>query len=148
MVHRPSAKMALKFYGPYKILSRIGVATYRLQLPADSKIHNVFRVSQLKPFTANYSPVFSDLPSMVDLASGDFYPSAILERQMVKKGNAAVPQIKVRWSSLPKNCATWEDYHVLQARFPAASIWTGVPAQEGDSVVSSATSTDIEIDTE
>ena len=123
VVQRPSAKMALKFYGPYKVLARVGVAAYRLQLPTDSKIHNVFHISQLKPFTANYTPVFSELPAGVDLSSGEFFPQEILERRMVKKGNAAVPQIKVRWSSLSEDCATWEDYHVLQQRYPDAALW-------------------------
>lgn len=136
MVHRPSAKMALKFYGPYEVLARIGPAAYRLKLPPDSKIHNVFHISQLKPFTANYSPVFTDLPPLMDLSSGSFLPEEILERRMVKKGNAAIPQIKVRWSSFSDDCATWEDYHVLRQRFPDAAIWKGAPNQGGASVVS------------
>jgi hypothetical protein len=78
----PSAKLALKFYGPYKVLAKVGAAAYRIQLPADSKIHNVFHVSQLKPFTPSYTPVFSDLPAAVDLSSGTFLPQQILERRM------------------------------------------------------------------
>lgn len=42
---------------------------------------------------------------------------------MVKKGIAAVPQILVKWSTLPDDCATWEDYYVMQTRFPQALIW-------------------------
>ena len=116
--------MALKFYGPYKVLARVGVAAYRLQLPTDSKIHNVFHISQLKPFTANYTPVFSDLPAGVDLSSREFFPQEILERRMVKKGNAAVPQVKIRWSALSEDCATWEDYHVLRQRYPDVVLWS------------------------
>jgi hypothetical protein len=136
VVVRPSAKIALKYYGPYKVLARVGIASYRIQLPTDSRIHNVFHVSQLKPFTPNYSPVFSELPAPVDLSSGVFLPMQILERRMVKKGNSAVPQIKVSWSTLPTDCATWEDYHVLRRRFPEAAIWKEVLPQGGDSVAS------------
>jgi hypothetical protein len=136
VVVRPSAKIALKYYGPYKVLARVGIAAYRIQLPTDSRIHNVFHVSQLKPFTPNYSPVFSELPAPVDLSSGVFLPMQILERRMVKKGNSAVPQIKVSWSTLPTDCATWEDYHVLRRRFPEAAIWKEVLPQGWDSVAS------------
>jgi transposase InsO family protein len=149
LVQRPSAKMALKFYGPYKVLARVGATSYKLALPSDSKIHPVFHISQLKPFTPNYSPVFSELPSLVDFSTAEFYPQYILERRMVKRGNAAIPQIKVQWSSLSPDSATWEDYQVLRQRFPDASIWNGASTQGGESVTSPlplAVVTDTKID--
>jgi hypothetical protein len=149
VVIRPAAKIALKFFGPYKVLARVGAAAYRLQLPVESKIHNVFHVSQLKPFTPNYSPVFSELPVVVDLSTGIFEPQKILERRMVKKGNSAMPQIKVLWSTLPPECATWEDYYVLQRRFPEAAIWKEAPPRGGEGVASPSANdmvTDTEVD--
>jgi hypothetical protein len=42
-------KLASQFVGPYPIISRIGPAAYRLQLPESmSDIYNVFHVSQLR----------------------------------------------------------------------------------------------------
>jgi hypothetical protein len=114
----------------------VGATAYKLQLPDERQIHNVFHVSQLKPFTPNYSPVFSELPVLVDLSIGIFLPQQILERRMVKKGNSVMPQIKVLWSTLPPECATWEENYVLRCRFPDAAIWKEASSQGGEGVAS------------
>lgn len=41
-------KLSPKFFGPFKILFKIGEAAYTLELPSNSKIHLVFCVSLLK----------------------------------------------------------------------------------------------------
>jgi hypothetical protein len=123
MVNRPCPKLAFKFFGPFKVLAKIGVTAYKLDLPDSAQVHPVFHVSQLKPYHPSYTPVFTSLPPLVDLSRTGIIPEEILDRRLVCKGNQVVPQILIRWSSVPVESATWENYYVLKNRFPDAIAW-------------------------
>ncbi|KAM0887617.1 hypothetical protein ACQ4PT_028880 [Festuca glaucescens] len=92
VVSRPYPKLAYKYFGPYKILERIGKVAYRLELPKGSLVHPVFHVSQLKDYKADYTPVFSELPDFPTLDRLEVVPERALHRRMVKKGNSAITQ--------------------------------------------------------
>jgi hypothetical protein len=121
VVNRPYPKLAYKCFGPYKVLERIGQAAYRLELPATNQVHNVFHVSQLKEFRPDYSPVFADLPNIPALDAMETEPEKVLGRRLVKKGNAALPRVLIKWKHLkivqPGKIGT------LKAKFPSVSSW-------------------------
>ena len=57
-------KLAKKFYGPFKILQKIRLVAYRLELPIASQIHPIFHVSWLKKRIRDPNEVVQDLPSI------------------------------------------------------------------------------------
>lgn len=134
VVNRPYPKLSYKYFGPYTVLERIGKVAYKLQLPDSAQVHPVFHVSQLKNFTPNYTPVYTELPSAPNLSTATPIPVSILQRRLVRKGNSAAPQILVKWAHLPEEMATWEDYYVLKQKYPAAPIWDedGRNADQGE----------------
>jgi hypothetical protein len=50
-------------------------------------------------------------------------PLEVLDRRLVKKGNQSIPQVLIKWSNIPVESATWEDYYVVKTRFPDAVAW-------------------------
>lgn len=57
-------KLSPRFYGPFKILEKIGPVAYRLELPVGARIHSVFHVSQLRQCLQPTTPT-QDLPPLL-----------------------------------------------------------------------------------
>ena len=55
-------KLSPKYYGPYKVLQKIGTMAYKLELHASSRVHPVFHVSCLKKVIGENIPVQTILP--------------------------------------------------------------------------------------
>ncbi|CAJ2638126.1 unnamed protein product [Trifolium pratense] len=109
-------KLLPKFYGPFKVLDRIGLAAYALDLPPSTVFHNVFHVSQLKLCPNPHHHPIQHLPAEISAVSK--VPTAILDRKMVKRGHVAATKVLVQWKDSPPDAATWEFYHDLIKKFP------------------------------
>jgi hypothetical protein len=131
---RSSQKLAFKFFGPYKILARVGEVAYRLELPITSKIHNVVHVSQLKRRLPSATPTTDDL-ALLDLDSMVLLqPEKILARRCIQRGGVEVPRVLIRWLGLPRSALSWEDEAPLMLRFPELLAWGQARPQGGGDV--------------
>jgi hypothetical protein len=77
---RANQKLSFKYFGPFKIVERIGSAAYRLLLPDSSSIHSMVHMSQLKLAAGFQDRVCSQLPFG---SVQHRIPLQILDRRMV-----------------------------------------------------------------
>lgn len=129
---RSNQKLAFKYYGSYRVLARVSKVAYRLDLPESSKIHPVIHVSQLKKALGSSVQVQTELPNA---DPGVQVPFKILQRRLRRKGASTVSQVRVHWSGMAEELATWEDTEALRQHFPADPAW-GQAATQGEGIVS------------
>lgn len=116
VVVRSSQKLAPKFFGPYKVLDKIGSVAYKLELPSYSRIHPVFHVSQLKRLVGEVTST-TQLPTILQ-ETVEKVPECCLGRKMVKRQNRAATMVLVKWRDESEDTATWEFLYELQKKFP------------------------------
>jgi len=115
---RRNLKLSPRFFGPFKVLRRLGSVAYELDLPSDARIHPVFHVSCLKKKLGLHITPLSTLPP-ID-AAGEIRPEPeeLLARRMVKRHGKAATEVLVRWLGASSADATWEFLWDLQHQYP------------------------------
>nr|GFD53720.1 transposon Ty3-G Gag-Pol polyprotein [Tanacetum cinerariifolium] len=58
---RPSKKLDWKYAGPFKILDRVGINAFKLELPPTVRMHNVINIQHLEPY---HTPTMDELDQM------------------------------------------------------------------------------------
>lgn len=116
VVSRNNLKLSRRFYGPYKILERIGKVAYKLDLPRGSRIHPVFHVSRLKQSYGDAAANSGNLDAFEPEDELHFLPEKILDQRTNETNGAK--QLLVKWEKHPLEEATWEDTDTLNAQFP------------------------------
>jgi hypothetical protein len=115
-------KFCAKWYGPFKILKKVGTVSYQIQLPEQCKLHNVFHVSHLKKHTGPNAVPNPTLPLVTANGKVKFAPLAILQRRIVPRSvgeyDVAIPQWLIHWDTMTSEEATWEDASFIQQTFP------------------------------
>ena len=107
---RSSLKLAPRYFGPFKVLARIGMVAYKLELPAGSQIHDVFHVSLLKKKIGTGDSIREILPLLSKDSKLIPQPAAVLDRRIIQKGKyRPKTEILVQWEGAPRDDATWEN---------------------------------------
>lgn len=128
---RSNQKLSFRFFGPYVILECIGQVAYKLKLPESALIHPVFHVSQLKYALGRRQVVVPHLPFTNDPLQ---VPVQVVDRRMIQRNRTMIAQVKVVWSGMDAELATWEDAEALYNRFPRAPAWGQAVIEERGNV--------------
>ena len=114
-------KLSKRFYGPYRVLKRIGSCAYEIALPSDSRIHNVFHVSVLKPAHGTAFPSLELPPNSYD-NKPLLEPLVVLDSRVIMRNNREVVQLLVQWSGLHPEDSTWEDLDQFRTLYPTYNL--------------------------
>lgn len=127
-------KLKPRYYGPFRILRRVGEVAYELELPAESRVHNVFHVSRLKKAFEHRVVPSAVLPPLDDEGKLILVPESILEYRERQLRRRTIREYLVKWRDLPVEDATWESEDILQ--HPELRLLEGKQFQEGRTVMS------------
>ncbi|KAK1661031.1 hypothetical protein QYE76_049190 [Lolium multiflorum] len=118
-------KLAPRYVGPFKVLSRRGEVSYQLELPEEmSAVHNVFHISLLRKCleVPEKTEVFKNIDHRaIDINQDLTYrevPIRILEEAFRTTRTRSIKFLKIQWSNHTEEEATWEREEDMKKEYP------------------------------
>ncbi|KAI3758179.1 hypothetical protein L6452_05732 [Arctium lappa] len=113
-------KLSPRFLGPFKVLKRVGLQAYQLELPPElSIIHNKFHICYLRKCLVEEENVIPLSELTIDEGNRCMEePDAILERKSKKLHHKEVTLLKVQWKHHRGANVTWESEEDMKRRYP------------------------------
>jgi len=105
--NQPTAKLAPRRHGPFKIIQVMSAINYCLKLPMQWSIHSVFHTDLLTPYceTLTHGPNYErPLPDLVD-RSEEYEVEKILDLRHFSRGHKS--QYLVKWKGYPDSDNQW-----------------------------------------
>jgi hypothetical protein len=108
-INQPTAKLAPRRHGPFKIIQVMSAVNYRLELPTQWSIHPVFHIDLLTPYreTTMHGPNFTrPTPELID-GEEEYSVERILDSR--RFGRRRRLQYLVKWEGYPDSDNMWVD---------------------------------------
>ncbi|KAH7315890.1 hypothetical protein KP509_21G069700 [Ceratopteris richardii] len=103
---RPCAKLDHQRFGPFTILVKINLVTFKLELPSTMRVHPVFHVSMLEPY--QISPVRGERPSPSPPIEIDDHEEFEVEHVLDSKISRGRLEYLIHWKGYDISDRTWE----------------------------------------
>jgi hypothetical protein len=115
---RRSIKLTSKYYGPFRVLEKIGSLSYKILLPKGVKIHPVFHVSQLKKHLGKNAVPQQEIPLVTPDGKIKTEPMKVLETRSLPRNGVLVTRWLIEWANLTPQDSSWEDANFIKKVFP------------------------------
>ena len=99
-------KLAANRIGPFRIIKRVNNVAFKVELPEQLRVHNVFHVSLLEPYNVNQIPNRVTTPPPPVIVDG--YEEHEVDSVLDSRVHYRRLQYLVKWSGLPLEQSTWE----------------------------------------
>ena len=116
LARRANEKLSARYYGPYEVAARVGKVAYRLNLPAEAKIHPTFHVSQLKKMVGDEIEAVTIPPQLTEEGELITEPEAVFNTR--KHPVTGQQEVLIKWKGLPAFDSSWEWRQVIEGQFP------------------------------
>ena len=91
--------------GTFRVLSKSGLTSYKLDLPSSWQFHGTFHASRIKPFHGEKPPITRPRP--IDVEGN---PEYIVQEILMERTQRGRKQYLVIWQGYPYSEATWEPF--------------------------------------
>jgi hypothetical protein len=108
-----NVKLSQQYVGSFRVIERIGRLAYRLELPANWKVHNVFSIGHLEPANAPgtdpYNRPQPTEPLPIDAEQNIYEVEKILDKMVFARGKGMCTKYLIRWSGYGEKDDSWEN---------------------------------------
>ena len=107
----------MRYFGPFRILQKIGAVACGLELPETARIHSIFHVSLLKIFKGDSTTPYMPLPLQSELEGPVLQPFKVFASRTIVKGSLSIPQVMIQRENTEPHEGNWESVADMQEAY-------------------------------